>query len=230
MFKGRSGLCALKSPKDFSLRSESNIKEQVKNLKNFYGEDISNYNSLFLAQHDALNGGVELIEWAALYAYEAFNFKKSYMQGANLFLFGSVGSFLKANDDFFKRLDRLPFNTYINIGLESADKETLSCIKKRITPHDVERSFVRMLEVNSRFENIEVTSNFLYSNSLPDGHYRSIFDMADKHIHKRQGRGTLYFSPLLENDEDEIRGTKRKFYNIKRMFRMPCYLYLIQRL
>ena len=226
----KCGFCALKSPKDFSLRSENNIMDQTIKLKKFYGKDIRNYNSLFFAQHDALNSGIGLIEWAALYAYKTFEFKKSYMQGANLFLFGSVDSLLNTDDNFFNRLNRLPFKTYINIGLESADKETLGAIQKDITPKDVESAFARIAAVNTRFANMELTANFLYSETLPDNHYRSIFDMLDRHIHKRQSKGTVYFSPLLKNDQNEMRSTKRKFYNIKRMVRVPCFLYLIQRL
>ncbi len=226
----KCGFCALKSPKEFALRSQNNIKEQVNQLIGFYGDDLINYNSIFLGQHDALNAGIDLIEWAAGYAYEKMNLKSSYMQGANLFMFGSVDSLLNADEDFFIRLNRLPFKTFINVGLESADRETLQIIKKDIIPEGVERSFVRITEINSRFENLEITVNFLYGDTLPDGHYLSIFNMADKHIKNRQSKGTVYFSPLLKRDAEEIRGTKRKFYNIKRMFRVPCYLYLIQRL
>ena len=66
----KCGFCALKSPKRFSLRSEKNIKEQISRLRQFYGEDVRNYNSLFLAQHDALNAGIDLVEQTATYAID----------------------------------------------------------------------------------------------------------------------------------------------------------------
>jgi radical SAM superfamily enzyme YgiQ (UPF0313 family) len=224
----KCGFCALKSPKKFSLRFKNNIRDQIHGLKHFYGEDIGNYNSIFLAQHDALNAGIDLIEEAASCAFDMFGLEHSNMKGANLFLFGSVDSLLKADDIFLERLDRLPFNTFINIGLESADKETLRVIKKDITASDVEKSFSRMTEINRRYENMELTANFLYSENLPDNHYPSIFRLIDKYINKKQWKGTAYFSPLL--GRDKTRGTKRKFYDIKRRLRVPCYLYLIQRL
>ena len=226
----RCGFCALKSPKKFSLRSEKNIKEQVNGLIDFYGKDIKNFNSLFLAQHDALNAGIDLIEETTHYAIEIIGLGNSNIKGTNLFLFGSVGSLLKASDDFFRRLNRLPCKTYINIGLESADEETLKLIKKDITAIDVENTFIRMTEINRKFEHVELTANFLYSGNLPENHYPSIFKMIDKYISKKQLKGTAYFSPMLGSDRNETRGTKRKFYDIKRRLKVPSFLYLIQRL
>lgn len=226
----KCGFCGLKSPKNFSLRSEENIQDQVLRLKNFYGEDIKNYNSLFLAQHDALNAGIDLIEQTATYAFDMFDLENSYIKGSNLFLFGSTGSMFKADDDLFKRLNRLPFKTCINIGLESADEETLRSIKKDITASDVEGCFARITALNRKFENIELTANFLYGENFPENHYPSIFRLADKYIDKNQWKGTVYFSPILGSDKNEMRGTKRKFYDIKRRLRVPCFLYLIQRL
>jgi hypothetical protein len=94
----------------------------------------------------------------------------------------------------------------------------------------VERAYFRMMEINNKFENIELTANFLYSENLPEDHLPSIFRLIDKNISTRQYKGTVYFSPMFGSDRNEIRGTKRKFYDIKRRLRMPCFLYLIQRL
>ncbi|MBN2419963.1 MAG: radical SAM domain-containing protein [Deltaproteobacteria bacterium] len=226
----KCGFCALKSPKRFSLRSEKNIRDQVHKLSEFYGEDIRNYNSIFLAQHDALNAGIDLIEQTAQYAFNLPGIKDSCMKGKNLFLFGSVGSLLKADDEFIKKIEHLPCKTYINIGLESADEETLRYIKKDITAHDVERAFCRIMEINRKYEHIELTTNFLFSERLPENHLPSIFKLVDKHITGTQWKGSVYFSPMLGGDKEEIRGTKRKFYDIKRRLRAPCFLYLIQRL
>ena len=60
-------------------------------LKEYYGPDKINYNSLFFAQHDSLNAGAELIEKTALFAYEEFEIEKANIKGPNLFCFGSVG-------------------------------------------------------------------------------------------------------------------------------------------
>ncbi len=226
----KCGFCAVKSPRPFSRRSVRNIKDQINALKKFYGDDIVNYNSLFLGQHDALNAGIDLIEEAALYAYDEFGFADSNMKGANLFLFGSVYSVLNAGDDLFKRLNSLPCNTYINIGLESADGETLLGIKKNITVSDVEKTFSRMTHLNREYANLELTSNFLFSSGFPENHYPSIFRLIEKEIKHREIKGTIYFSPLQGSSKNETRETKRKFYDIKRRLLLPSYLYLIQRL
>ena len=226
----KCSFCALKSPKKYSLRTAQNIRDQTGALKQFYGEDIKNYNSLFLAQHDALNAGIDVIEQTARNAIEEFGLGDSNIGGLNLFLFGSAGSLLKADEGFFRRLSRLPVRTFINIGLESADRETLEYIKKDITMKDVETAFSRMLQINGEYDRIELTANFLFGDKLPDNHYPGIFRLFEKYVSRPQWKGTVYFSPLMGNDKNEIRGTKRKFYDIKRKLRVPCFLYLIQRL
>ncbi len=226
----KCSFCALKSPKKFSVRPGKDIKDQITALKQFYGEDIKNYNSLFFAQHDALNAGIDPVEHAAHHAINGFGLTVSNIKGINLFLFGSVGSLMKADELFFNRLNRLPCKTYINIGLESADPETLRYIKKDITAPDVEASFTRMLEINRKYENLELTANFLFGDRLPENHYPSIFKLIERHVSRTQWKGTVYFSPLVDNDKNEIRSTKRKFYDIKRRLKVPCFLYLIQRL
>ena len=226
----KCSFCALKSPKKYSVRSDKDIKNQILELKQFYGEDIKNYNSLFLAQHDALNAGIDLIEQTAHNAINEFGLAGSNIKGLNLFLFGSIGSLMKMDEPFIKRLNNISCKTYINIGLESADPKTLRYIKKDITAPDVEASFTRMLEMNRRYENVELTSNFLFGDRLPENHYPSIFRLIEKHVSRTQWKGAVYFSPLVGNDRDEIRSTKRKFYDIKRRLKIPCFLYLIQRL
>ena len=222
--------CRVKSPKAFSCRSKEDIKEQILRLREFFGKDIRNYNAIFLAQHDALHAGVERLTTAALYAYDVFEFKRANLQGANLFLFGSVDSFLNADDVVFKQLQELPFSTYINIGMESADPETLLVLKKAITPKGVDETFSKMLDVNKRYTKIEITANFLFSDAFPKGHLPAFFQLLEKHLDRFYGKGTIYFSPLINGRTQEKRGIKREFYKIKTRTRLPTYLYLIQRL
>lgn len=222
--------CRVKSPRDFSCRSQEDVKEQIVRLRTFFGNDIRNYNAIFLAQHDALNAGVELLNTAALYAYDVFEFKRSNLRGANLFLFGSVDSFLNADEGLFKQLQELPFSTYINIGMESADPETLVTLKKAITPKSIDDAFAKMLDVNKKYPKIEITTNFLLSTALPKGHLPAFFQLVEKHLNRFYGKGAVYFSPLINGRTPERRGVKREFYKIKMRSRLPTFLYLIQRL
>ena len=163
-------------------------------------------------------------------AYDKFGFADSNMKKPGLFLFGSVYSLSNAGDDFFKRINRLPYITYINIGLESVDRETLIQIKKNITVYDVEEAFSLMTHLNGKYEKPELTSNFLFSNNFSQNHYLSILEMVDRKVKHRQVKGTIYFSPLMGSSKNETRKTKRRFYDIKRRLPLPSYLYLIQRL
>lgn len=222
--------CMIKSQKKFSCRSKDDIQLQINRLRDFYGKDIHNYNALFLAQHDALHAGADLLEYAAQYAHETLDLKQSNLNGLYLFLFGSVDSILNADDVLFDRLEELPFFTYINIGLESADAETLAMLKKAITPKGVEDAFAKMLDINKRYTKIETTANFVFGDNLPKGHLPAFFQLMERQLNHFYSKGAVYFSPLLNGRMREKRGTKREFYKIKARSRLSTYLYLIQRL
>jgi hypothetical protein len=222
--------CKVKSPKAFSCRTQEDVTRQINQLKTFFGPDIHNYNSLFLAQHDALGADSALLEFTARYAYERFDFMQSNLNGAFLFLFGSAESLLHADDTVFKRLNTLPFLTYINIGLESADPETLAFLQKPLSPKYVEAAFQRMLDINNRFPKIEITANFIFEDDLPEGHLPAFYCLMDRTLDRFHSKGAIYFSPLMNGQKHEKRGIKRAFYRIKTRSRLPTFLYLIQQL
>jgi hypothetical protein len=220
--------CIVKDGKEFQPRSEVNIILQLEELREFYGKDAVNYNSLFLGLNDALYAGEDLIKLATIKALEAFNFDNSYMSGVNLFLFASVDSFLNTNDLLFKFLNRSPYYTYINIGFESADRETLDILKKPITVRDVYDAFSKMLEINKRYDKIEITANFVFSDTLPKNHIPSIIDLNNRLNGRLTGKGSIYLSPLSTLGTDV--SLKKKFIEIKNAIQIPVYMYLIQRL
>ncbi len=222
------GFCRVKSGQDFTPRTQENIIEQMKNLKAFYGRDLHNYNSVFLGQHDALYADPELIVFAAENAYEIFEFKQSNVNGAKLFLFGSVDSMLKAKEQLFESLNRLPFYTYINLGLESGDQATLDFLKKPVTVEKVNKAFFRMLDINKKYQNIEVTANFLLGGNLPERHVPSVLKLTRDKLDHAYGKGAIYISSL--NDGGGKKEMQSTFVKIKNMSRLPTFLYLIQRL
>ncbi len=222
------GFCMVKSGKKISLRSKDDILSQIKRLKAFYGRDLGNYNAIFLGQHDALYAGRERIEFAAQKAYEIFRFKHSNLKGAHLFLFGSVDSFNNVEETLFSALNKLPFYTYINIGLESFDQKTLNILKKPVRVRAVEKAFFRMLKVNKAYSNIEITANFVDSSDLPGEHQASMVELLRNRMDRFYGKGAIYLSPLTSVTE-KVEMQKR-FFEIKNMSRLPTYLYLIQRL
>lgn len=227
------GFCRVKSAQDFAPRTRENILEQVRNLKRFYARDLRNYNAIFLGYHDALCAGQELLEFAAINAYEIFELESSYLKGTWLFLFGSVDSLIHSEDTLFQSLNSLPFSTYINIGLESADPVTLAALEKPVAVERVREAFARMIEINKRYEKIEVTANFVFGDDLPPTHLPSFLDLTRGRLDHFYDKGSVYLSPLID-DRTRNRKSKRemlrKFYEVKTQSRLPTFIYLIQRL
>jgi radical SAM superfamily enzyme YgiQ (UPF0313 family) len=229
----RCGFCRVKTGQDFTPRRAKDIVRQIKNLKRYYGKDLHNYNAVFLGQHDALSAGRELLELAAQTAYELFDFEHSYLKGASLFLFGSIDSIIHSEDKLFESLDRLPFSTYINVGLESNDPATLEGLKKPVSVGQVREAFLRISDINKRYEKIEVTANFVFGKDLPTSHFPSLLELIGDRPDPSRNKGAVYLSPLMEegmrNKEDK-RELLRRFLRLKIESRLPTFIYLIQRL
>jgi hypothetical protein len=139
-----------------------------------------------------------------------------------------VDSLLNAADNLFETLNRLPFYTYINIGLESADGATLARIRKPLETRKIEAAFVRMIELNRSCLNLEITANFLLGRRLSPGHYESIVKLVHDRLDHFYSKGGIYFSPLdvRGNDLDLL----HTFFELKSLCRLPAFIYLIQRL
>jgi len=223
--------CSVKSPLYFEERSREDIKRQVSELKIFYANDLSNYNSIFLGQHDALNASIDLIEFVGRYVFDSLDLGNSNMNGSSLFMFGSVDSIIKSDYKTFERIDKLPFTTYINVGLESANQKTLDTLGKGIEEEEVERAFAKIIEINKRYEHIEITSNFVLGPDLPDDHINSFFKLMEKYFNHPFPKGSIYFSPIITDKNLEWkRDIKREFYKLKIKIPVPSFLYLIQRM
>jgi hypothetical protein len=220
--------CCVKSTHKFMPRSTTDVIEQIRRLRDFYGRNLENYNGLFLGNHDALEAGEELIVFAALEANSAFGFGGRQATTPLLFLFGSVHSLLKAENKLFERLDQLPFYTYINIGFESVDTPTLVQIGKPIDKSLVREGFGKMLAINASYPNIEVTGNFIIGEHLPLEHYQSLGEILQGGTNPCRGKGSIYLSPL--KDSPKKRELLPRFLEIKRQSKMPIFIYLIQRL
>ncbi|MFP4571610.1 MAG: radical SAM protein [Desulfobacterales bacterium] len=222
------GFCRVKTGRGFSVRSADSVIGQIKELKQFYGNDLINYNSIFLGQHDALHAGRQMICFAAENAWNILELEKSVMKSPGLFFFGSVDSLLGAGENLFEALNGLPFYTYINIGLESGDSQTLSVLRKPISAKKVAEAFDRMLEINRNYNNIEITANFVIGKKLPETHLPSILELTRNRLSRFYPKGAVYLSPLEEiGDKNRL---LTKFNEFKTLCRLPAYIYLIQRL
>jgi radical SAM superfamily enzyme YgiQ (UPF0313 family) len=220
--------CTFKTNGELKVRSEQNIRRQIALLKDFYREDLVNYNSIVLGQNDALAAGEEILVSAATMAYDRLNLSASFHKGpANLFLFGSVDPFLKAGDTLFDALNRLPYRTFLNIGIESFDQETLAMLGKPLSAAKAIDAFGKMLAVNRTWGNITVSCNLVLGNALPEKHKEGIKKILAEETTARD-RGTIFLSPLL--GKAERRKILPEFNEIKRSAHIPVFIYLAQRL
>ena len=220
--------CCVKSRQNFCRRSKANVYRQIQQLQAFYGANLGNYNALFLGNHDALAAGWDSIGLTAVEAYEAFGFEKSHVKNPALFLFGSADSLLNAPNKLLEDLNRIPFYTYINVGLESANVATLSQIGKPLEPAKVKDAFRKMLEINRHYLNIEITANFLLGDRLPPEHYAALIELVRDGLDRFYSKGGIYLSPL--NTSRNREALLQRLVEIKNKSRLPVYLYLIQRL
>ncbi len=220
--------CLFKTAGDFRVRSPHNIAAQIRSLKDFYGDDLINYNSLMLGQNDALAAGEELLVNAAGMAYDILNLSASYHRGRpNLFMFGSVDSFLAASDSLLDRLDHLPYRTSINVGLESFDQEMLDRLGKPLQAERVREAFRKMQSINRSRANIAVSCNFVLGADLPFRHTEAIKVVLATETTAR-GKGAVYLSPLIGTSHR--REILKEFREIKMSSPLPVYIYLAQRL
>lgn len=220
--------CKVKNAVPFSVRTPSAIIDQISQLKSLYGADLPNYNALFLGDHDALQAGGDLICFALQEAYREFGFAHSHIAEHKTFLFGSATSFVNAPEQLFMNMEKLPGTIYINIGLESADQETLDKLGKPISSTLVQEAFTRMQEINDRYRSIEVTANFIMDETLPAQHYPAILELIRERLVHTKPKGSIYFSPLTFNQPSRAR--LFAFNRLKILSRLPTFLYIIQRL
>ncbi len=219
--------CSVKSNMDYRVRTRQEISTQVENLREFYADDLQNYCALFLGMHDALNCNKELLEYSALQTYNRLDFSRSYLNDHSLFIFGSTDSFLQAEEKVFSLLDSLPYRTYINLGLESANQATLDHLGKPVSANKVRDAFFRMLDINKKYKNIEISANFVMDLEFSLDHWESMLELIRDSLDYYYHKGTIYLSPLKT---DRKREQINKFKEIKKRSRLPMFLYLIQRL
>jgi hypothetical protein len=220
--------CKVKNKKPFTPRTPDDIERQIRELAHLFGNDLVNYNALFLGEHDALNAPADLIAYAARKSYDRLGFARSYMTRPRLYLFGSVDSLLNADPHLFETLNALPFETFINIGLESFDPATLEYLGKPVTARKVGLAFDRMQSINQAFARIEITGNFVMDDQLPPDHTRAVLDLVRHRITHALPKGSVYLSPLAFAKPS--REVLYDFYRLKTASRLPMFLYIIQRL
>ncbi|MCF8086227.1 MAG: hypothetical protein K9J48_04965 [Desulfohalobiaceae bacterium] len=217
--------CRVKSGRSFHSRTRAEVREQLRGVLGLLDQDLVNHNAAFLGLDDALNAGEESLIDAATMCLHAL--RDSPLRERYLFLFGSVHSLLGAPEGLWRSLARLPCRTYVNIGLESADQATLDQLGKPVRAGEVGEAFRRMLDINERYDRVEVSANFVVDPDLPRAHWRELEGLLGDGPGRTRSKGTVYLSPLHG-------GRKREhihlLHSLKMRSRLPLYLYLIQQL
>jgi len=92
----------------------------------------------------------------------------------------------------------------------------------------IHEAFIKLLEINREYDNLEVTANFLLGERLLPGHTHSLVELLRDVPDASDKKGAIYFSPLI--DSPKKGELLNSFFEIKKMSRLPAYIYLIQRL
>ncbi len=220
--------CAVKSSKQLKVRSMENIRLQIQQLKDYYGQNLVNYKGLFIGNHDALAAESEVICTSAFEAARCFGMDKEHSIRPKLYLFGSVDSLINASDKLLEELNQLPFYTTINVGFESVDASTLADIKKPLVVSKIHTAFQKMLAINQEYTNVEITANFLLGDGFSKDHYQSLTGLLSQTPAPSNNKGAIYLSPLSGNHKNE--NLLESFLEIKKQSCLPTFIYLIQRL
>ena len=220
--------CKVKNNKVFSVKHDSQIVGQINRLRQFYADDLYNHNSVFIGEHDGLNSGPQKLLFTIGQAVDRLSLEQSWYSGSNFFLFGSVFSLLNTPGSLFDELSAMASNIYINVGLESADQETLDMLGKPLTAQLVTETFDLIQEINDRYPNIEITSNFVIDDALTASHYQTLISLIRDRFPRKKSKGCIYLSPL--RFDSPSRAQLFKFYRLKIQSRLPLFLYTIQKL
>ena len=218
--------CSVKAGSGLELVPEPELRQQMESLRSFIGRDLINYNSIFLGQNDALAAGIPRVTKTATLAFETFNIESSIMAGSNLFLFGSVGSFLSQSSAELLELEQMPYeNVYLNLGLESFDQQSLEILGKPITSSEVFQAFTKGLELAENAAKLHISFNFVLGQNLPAQHIRDL-EYYLRDISFPQERCAVYISPL-QYEPWRAGELARTVLQLKAMSRLNLYLYFI---
>ncbi len=218
--------CSVKTGGSFEMVSDTELNEQMKMLRFLIGKDIINYNSIFLGQNDALAAGIERVVKAATHAFEFFNIGSSVMEGSNLFLFGSVGSFLEHGIADILELEQLPYeNIYLNLGLESFNQDSLEMLGKPVKGLQVLQAFHQGLKIAELSAKLNVSFNLVLGRTLPPQHIKDLENSLTT-VSPTHGRCAIYISPL-QYESWRLGELARTILRLKALSRLDLYLYFI---
>ncbi|MEF3168947.1 MAG: radical SAM protein [Deltaproteobacteria bacterium] len=217
--------CCVKTGGEPTFRPISEVKMQIRAIKEWIGQDGKNYSTVFFGQNDALSVDTNLLEEAAYSVFKAFSLKNAYIRPTRLMMFGSPISLLEKKLTDFSRLDSLPFDkVHINVGIESLDDKTLNVIGRPFGSEVNQKAIRQIHEIHESTQKIEVSINFLIGPNLPQCHFASL----SHHLQNFpfMGKGCVFVSPLF-GEYKGIGQVKRDVFYLKALSKVPVFLYLL---
>ena len=182
------GFCTVKDGTEFKVRSRGRIKTQVEEITSALERELESYRGAFIGNLDALYAPDDLL----FYAIDILRQKAPWIK--NFFMFGSVHSLLEKDLSFFKNMNAIGTNFFINIGIESLDIDTLALIKKPVSLQKVEGAWEKIGLLNSTFPCLDISLNILANPAFPASHWEQLLLKLEDE--GSSPRGTIYLSPL----------------------------------
>ncbi len=218
--------CCLKTGNEWRQRTNKEIIDQIYGLRDFLSDDIINYSAIFLGQNDALSSSPDILLETARIAFKVL-LDKSIFKEKTLYLFGSTTSLLNTPRWIFKELDKIGYrHIYINCGLESFEQDVLNMIGKPITSKEVEDAYRFSVDINKDYSCVEISLNFLISESFPEIHLKTLLKKLSNPTTKLP-KGTIYLSPMI-GESYTLRKLKRIIFNLKSNSKWDIKLYIMQ--
>ncbi|MDY7033753.1 MAG: hypothetical protein SVY10_17815 [Thermodesulfobacteriota bacterium] len=90
----------------------------------------------------------------------------------------------------FEKLSSHAYETYINIGLESSDQDTLDLLEKPLTAMEVKSAFQKARDINKSCQQVNGTSDFVLRKDLPRKHMEAVKSLVSQSGVKRD-KGTI---------------------------------------
>ncbi len=210
------GFCEVKDGTEFALRSDEEIKKQVLQLRGVLEKELDQFRGIFLGTLDALKAPEDKIFYSIRLG------KKLLPHIKNFFLFGSPEALLEKDITFFRTLNKLKVNIYINIGLESMDEKTLYLIKKPFLKNRLKEIWEYCTNINKNFDRIEISLNILMNRNFPISHLETLLCFL-----KNEGsfpKGPIFLSPFREPIDKNFFETAKV---IKRATKRPVKPYTL---
>jgi len=130
-------------------------------------------------------------------------------------------------------VSKLPFSTYINVGLEAADWRHAQRVEETGVCGTRARGFLEDARHKSNVSAGGSDCQLCFQRSVLPDHFASLMALTGSSLDPIRAKGAIYLSPIVDEaviTDARRRALVRRFQEVKAHNRLPTFLYLIQRL